>query len=270
MSEQDIASITSIEGLLAVADIDDINTLVNYLTDNGEGRLTLSKESCNRLINASIARSYTASDFELIAKEIQLFGGNSLLNLVRSKGVSYEEIVRDVAKHLKVNFNSTDPIAEIEGDILRKILARAFDQMSEVERKEILEGLGGSYSFGPAATAALIALAKQGGFKTFQIATIVANAVAKAILGKGLTFAVNGSIMRSISVAIGPIGWAITAIWTAADIASPAYRVTLPCTVQLAYIRQKAIMAQTSKSCSSCGVQNQREAKFCSECGEAA
>ncbi|WP_339535514.1 ubiquinol-cytochrome C chaperone family protein [Pseudomonas hunanensis] len=268
MNLQDVISTTDIEKLLAVSDVDDISALVNYLTDNGSGRLALDGDACKRLVAARDAGRYSAGDRELIAKEIRLFGGNSILNLFRKDGVPYQEIVEDVAKHLKVNFGK-DPINVIEQEILGKILTRAFEQMSDEERKVILDELGvTNYSTtGPAAAIAAICAAKAGGFATFKIATIVANAIAKAILGKGLTFVVNGQLMRTISVAIGPIGWAITALWTAADLASPAYRVTVPCVVQLAYMRQKAMMALSAKNCGKCKATVANTSRFCSECG---
>ncbi|RZO10656.1 hypothetical protein EKG40_03555 [Pseudomonas moorei] len=270
MNLEEVLSTTSIEAILSVSDVDDISAVVNYLTDNGAGRLALDGDACKQLIASRDAGHYSSADHELIGREIRLFGGNSLLNLFRKDGVAYEEIVKDVAKHLKVNFND-DPISVIEQEILGKILSRAFDQMTEVERKAILEELGvASYSTaGPAAAVAAICAAKAGGFATYKIAAIVANAIAKAILGKGLSFAATGQLMRSISVAIGPIGWAITALWTAADLASPAYRVTVPCVVQLAYMRQKAIMVRTVKTCNHCQQPIVQTARFCSECGTA-
>ncbi|MDE6045338.1 MAG: hypothetical protein K2F85_07480 [Helicobacter sp.] len=41
-----------------------------------------------------------------------------------------------------------------------------------------------------------------------------------------------------MGVFLGPIGWIITALWTALDIAGPAYRVTIPATIQIACMRQ--------------------------------
>ncbi|EIK95516.1 hypothetical protein PMM47T1_17060 [Pseudomonas sp. M47T1] len=268
MKLEDVLSTTSIEALLSVSDVEDISALVNYLTDNGEGRLALDGDICKRLIAARNAGRYSLGDHEIIAKEIRLFGGNSLLNLFRKDGVPYDEIVRDVAKHLKVNFGN-DSISVIEQEILGKILSRAFEEMSEEERRAILEELGvANFSTaGPAAAIATICAAKAGGFATYKLAAIVANAIAKALIGKGLTFAATGQLMRSISVAIGPIGWAITALWTAADLASPAYRVTVPCIVQLAYMRQKAIMARSTTDCTQCQHPIGNAARFCSECG---
>ncbi|VVO95237.1 hypothetical protein PS903_02492 [Pseudomonas fluorescens] len=268
MKLEDVISTTSILALLSVSDVEDISALVNYLTDNGEGRLALDGDACKQLIAARDAGRYFLGDLEVIAKEIRLFGGNSLLNLFRKDGVPYDEIVRDVAEHLKVNFGN-DSISVIEQEILGKILTRAFEEMSEEERRVILEELGVlSFSTaGPAAAIAAICAAKAGGFATYKLAAIVANAIAKALIGKGLTFAATGQMMRTISVAIGPIGWAITALWTAADLASPAYRVTVPCVVQLAYMRQKAIMVRSMTVCTGCQHPIAQSARFCSGCG---
>ena len=96
--------------------------------------------------------------------------------------------------------------------------------------------------------AALQVAIKASGFGSYKLAAVVANAVAKALLGRGLAFGATAGMMRTISVFAGPIGWAITAIWTAFDLGSPAYRVTVPCVIQIAYMRQKAAY----RSCPTC------------------
>ena len=72
----------------------------------------------------------------------------------------------------------------------------------------------------------------------YKIALIVANAIAKAILGRGLSLAANAGIARTIGIFAGPIGWLITGLWVAVDIAGPAYRVTIPTVIQVAFLRQ--------------------------------
>jgi len=42
-----------------------------------------------------------------------------------------------------------------------------------------------------------------------------------------------------MAVLTGPIGWVITGLWTAIDIAGPAYRVTIPTVIQIAVLRQQ-------------------------------
>lgn len=86
------------------------------------------------------------------------------------------------------------------------------------------------------------------GFLMYRMATVVANAVAKQLLGKGLTFAANAALTRTIGVLAGPIGWIITGLWTAIDLAGPAYRVTVPCVIHIAYLRQKILYSAIAET----------------------
>ena len=95
---------------------------------------------------------------------------------------------------------------------------------------------------------ALQAAIRASGFLSYKLAAIVANAVAKFILGRGLTLAGNATLMRSIGLFAGPIGLAITCLWTAIDIAGPAYLVTIPCVLHIAMLRQKQAQAKAKNS----------------------
>ena len=57
------------------------------------------------------------------------------------------------------------------------------------------------------------------------------------MLGHGLWFAGRNTLGKVASVFSGPFGWVLTAGWTAYDLSSPAYRVTIPCVIQIAYMR---------------------------------
>ena len=76
---------------------------------------------------------------------------------------------------------------------------------------------------------------------SYQIAMVVANGVAKALLGRGLTIAANAGLTRAIGIMAGPIGWAISALITIPAISGPAYRVTLPAVIQIAAMRQQML-----------------------------
>jgi uncharacterized protein YaaW (UPF0174 family) len=115
----------------------------------------------------------------------------------------------------------------------------------------------------PVALGLLQGAIKLGGFKSYMLAATVAAAVAKAILPAAARFGAVQGMNKAIGVMAGPIGWAITTIWTAFDLASPAYRVTVPCVIQLAYMRQKALLEQ----CPNCNAIVVGDAKFCNECG---
>ena len=258
-----------LRSVLLAADPEDLAVLVDYVTDKGQGRVSLNDGTCQYLVNCKQQQKYDDSAVSALAHEICTFGGNTLVNLFRGHGVAYQEVVQDVAGHLKVPFNKNTDVPAIEDGLLRKLLADAFEKMGEEERQAVLKDLNVSHAsgLGPGATAAALVGAKLAGFATYKIALIVANAVAKAILGKGLALGTNVAITRAVGALMGPVGWVITGLWTIADFASPAYRVTVPCVVQVAYIRQKALAKAYSTECPECHETNPVDAKFCGECG---
>ena len=92
---------------------------------------------------------------------------------------------------------------------------------------------------GGIATSAFIAIFRSGGFYSYQLTVIIANQIAKLILGRGLMFATNAALTRTASILTGLIGWAITGLWTAVNIAGPAYKVAIPCVIHVAMLRKK-------------------------------
>jgi uncharacterized protein YaaW (UPF0174 family) len=224
--------------LVRSANNDMLAPLVGYITDNGKGRVSSKLDGLD-----SFERNYSSGNHRAyadeIASEIQTFGGNSIVSFFRGgKGVRYKEVVEDVASKLGADCKD-DSVSVIEQQILLKILDKAWEKMSEAQRRELLETAGLSHGTIPRALplAAMQAAVQASGFVAYKLAVIVANAVARALLGHGLSLAANAALTKSISILSGPIGWAITAIWAAIDIASPAYRVTIPCVVHVATIR---------------------------------
>ncbi len=252
--------------VLSIAENSDLHILIDHITDQGKGRLALSSDVCEKLVEAKKDAQISDEVRFLIAEELHRFGGNTIMNLFRGgRGVPYREIVTDVASHVKAPHNDKNSCEQIELAILMKVLEQSIDKMTEDEKVDFFAQFGRDYSrgAGPAVMAALIASIKFSGFAAYKLAAVVANSAAKAILGRGLTFGATGGMMRGISVFAGPIGWGLTAIWTAYDLASPAYRVTVPCTIQISYMRQKML----SKSCPHCQAPIVSSAKFCNECG---
>lgn len=255
-----------LDALLLAADDDDLGILIDYITDSGAGRLSLDAEVCQKLCHAKKMKAFGRESRLLIAHELQLFGGNTLMNLFRrGKGVEYTEILCDVASHLKVPFDSGDGVIVIENGILVTLLSRAWEKMSPEEQEHLLKELNvrNVMGVGPVALAAALLAMRGAGFATYKVAAIVATAVAKQLLGRGLAFGAVAPMMRGIGAFMGPVGWALTAAWTLADMASPAYRVTVPCVVQLAYMRRKA----AAQFCPECNAPNSPSVKFCGECG---
>jgi uncharacterized protein YaaW (UPF0174 family) len=225
------------------ADNCDLKVLVDYLTKTKDGENRFTEE----LTMTENYKKYYPDQLQLmaedIAEELQLYGGNTFMNILRGHGVEYRELLIDVCKRLKVNFNKESSIEMIEYNLLQKILLDSLENMTIEELKKILDEMNiPTQGYGKQAFVAALQMAiKRGGFSAYKIAVIVANAVSRALIGRGLTIAANAAITRWLSVFAGPIGWTVTAIWTAIDIAGPAYRVTIPSVVQIAYMRIKMI-----------------------------
>lgn len=217
-----------------------LDELVAYLIRDNDGSIRLTEE----LTQSDQFKAFTPDHhryWQVIAAELQCFGANSFMTMFRGgKGVLYREILEDVCDKLKANYNKKSSTETIEMNLLMKILKDSIEKMSPDELKALIDELHLNVrTIGPeAVTLAIQLLLKQGGFMTYRIALIVANAVAKAILGSGLRLATNATLTRTLSVFIGPIGWILTGLWTAIDLAGPAYRVTVPATIQVAYLRR--------------------------------
>lgn len=178
-----------------------------------------------------------------IAAEIQCFGANSFATMLRGgEGVEYKEVLTDVCDKMKVNYNKDSSVEKIENNLLMKILTDAIANMTPEELKELAESTGVKNTSGitPEAMVGIFqAVFRAGGFKSYQLTLIIVNAVMKALIGRGLSFAGNAALTRTMAVLTGPIGWVITGLWTAIDIAGPAYRVTIPAVIQVSVLRQK-------------------------------
>lgn len=225
--------------LLLTCSEEELQPLVDYI----------QKTTTNTFGKATRERAYVHPQNRLvddIVWEIRTFGGNSFVNAVRGDGVPYAEIVRDVSSKMKVKPSPNASLEESELALLLKILDDALKEMSPEQRADLEEEFRRAGVRNPSVRAGIpiaTMLAQAGiqltGFLAYRVAVIVANAVARAVLGRGLSFAANAAFTRALGIFAGPVGWAITGIWTAIDLAGPAYRVTIPCVCHVAFLRQK-------------------------------
>ena len=233
----------------------DLNDLVYCLTHDKDDdeRFTEELTTCD-----GYKRHYPdhSKYWDDIAAEIQCFGANTLATMFRGgKGVPYKEVLTDVCDKMKVNYNSSSSVESIEQNLLMKILTDALEKMSEAEIRELGETLGVKNTSGlnaQAMTGIFQAVFRAGGFKSYQLTVIIVNAILKALIGRGLTLGGNVILTRTMSILAGPIGWVITGLWTAIDVAGAAYRVTIPAVIQVAVLRQKHLYAEQAESIEFC------------------
>lgn len=191
-----------------------------------------------------------------IAEELQLFGGNSISNLMRAvtsgnmdtEGVLYREIVEDVAAHFKVYVNKYDTTEEVENNILEKLLEDILKSLSEEEKEKLLKDLEiekildgkdiTSDIKGIGIAFILKEIFKRGGFASYKMTLIIVNMVWKSIFKKGLSLAANRTLTKTIGMVLPGINILLNA-WLIVDLTSPAMRVTIPAVLLIATLRKK-------------------------------
>lgn len=221
MSEIDIQGDEALVQLLLNADKGDIDLLIDYVTNTGKLGFSMSDSVKTVLQDAKRHDVPDEETLRLLVRELQHFGGNTFVNLFRRNGVGYNEIVDDVASHLKIKAPISSTVEEKEALIIDCVFTSSWKKMSDDERSQILRdmGINGSASMD---------------IPVWQRAALVANSLAQTTAGKVLPLIAGLGIGRVLGVLTGPVGLAITGLYTAYDISNPAFRVTLPCVVQIA------------------------------------
>src|SRR5579884_2794079 len=150
--------------LIAEADDDDLCILADYVTDRGEGRISLSSDLCKILVRCRDNVSFGSSARLMLADEILKFGGNTLTNFYRdlrksmepgslldkvlpdaTPTISYDEIVRDVASHMKASCGKHDRVDDIETSIIRHLWGESLKKMDPETVRELKKDLGGDF-----------------------------------------------------------------------------------------------------------------------------
>ena len=158
-----------------------------------------------------------------IAEELQLYGGNTVVNnFIRfGSGVTYREILQDVAKTLKVPFDKIASTEKIEYVVLEKIISEIFAKMSPKEARKIFSELSNDEIVSKIKNSAT-------DFNSAQLENLTFS-----LLNKGITGIIGG-------ILAGPIGLLLNGL-IIADIAGPATRVTIPAVMLIATLRRKKI-----------------------------
>lgn len=243
--------------LLKKCSNDELDTLVQYILKKGNLSEGLSTDEQYEKYYPNHTK-YS----DLIADEIRLFGGDTFANMFRGKdGPSYKEVACDVASKLDADCDDDMEIEEIEQKIILKFFEKSWEKMSDEDKRNFFKGIKDEVvllddvikddilsmiemidkkklviAFPLPLFQLLVAMS---GFGFYKMSVIVANAVARAVLGSGLTLAGNATLTRLLGIFAGPIGWAISAVLMLPVISSPAFRVTIPCVLHIAMLRAR-------------------------------
>ncbi|WP_211777398.1 DUF3944 domain-containing protein [Klebsiella sp. 54] len=181
--------------------------------------------------------------WQLIAGEFQRYGANTLVSLIRlGQGVTYREILRDVCDKLDVNYNLKSTTETIELCLLMKVLEKSLDQMTSEELATFSRNMQLDLT-NP--TPQLILIAVQAAIRTSSLAALeLATVLSASVITSLGGIATWGTVVvasRALSVIAGPVAIALSSAWMISDIAGPAYRVTIPACIIVAWLRQQRL-----------------------------
>lgn len=225
---------------LSECDNDQLKALVDILVFDKDGKKRYAEQLSNTKLFCENYPNNIKAFLPEIVNEIQLFGGNTFVNLVRRHGVSYRIILEDVCDRLKVNYNKKLPTNLLEAELLRKVAVTVVEKMSEEDIKKFDENLD--------KTRLLDSLMSDNGAATMTIIAIVVAQISKQAATKG-SLMLFGRVLsqRALTVAV-PVLNILAALWTVADIASPAYRVTIPIVLTTAFLRRQLEMPEATSN----------------------
>ena len=221
----------------------ELRELCDLLTHDEKGNLRLSESLTDK---DSYIENYPyncKAIWQDIALELQLFGGNTFANLFRhGRGPSYESIVCDVCKQLKVeSIGVHDSVEEMERALLDKVTEKMLDELTAEQLKEIMKELDiRKRTYTKQAVMAALLLTRRMNLRLYYyVMSYILRMATNMLIGRGVLVAGFGLLSRGLSVLMGPVGWILLSGWTAWDIAGPAYRVTIPAVLQVAFLRLK-------------------------------
>lgn len=221
---------------------DDLLVLCDIVTKENDGTYRTTETLSS---TRSYIRNYPDNIKRMLPElihEFRLFGGNSMLNFFRGEGPEYSEILRDVANKCKVSFNdATSKDEHVEQLLLGKLIKDALDNTSDYELRQIMQELGLQISRynRHRVVLDLEKLWKSHDIAGFMLLTTVTSTILTRLTGIAIGTVAGITLSRLSAVMLGPIGLILTSLYCAIDFAGPAYRVTIPAVIQIAYIRQK-------------------------------
>lgn len=216
---------------LSEGDNDQLKTLVDILVFDKDGKKLYAEQLSNTKLFCENYPDNVKAFIPEIVNEIQLFGGNTLVNMVRCHGVPYRTILEDVCDRMKVNYNKKLPTSLLETELLRKVALTVVEKMTEEDIKKFDENLD--------KTRLMDSLMSDNGAAMMTIIAIIVAKVSKQAATKGAFMLFGRALSQRVITLAVPVLNILAALWTVADIASPAYRVTIPFVLTTAFLRRQ-------------------------------
>lgn len=228
---------------LQFCDNEDLKTLCDTLTHNNKGELRFNEQ----LSETEQYKQYYPADMKKmwtgISMELQRYGGNTILNLCRGgEGVSYETILKDVCRKLRIQLSKDLTVDEAEKLLLHKYCQEMIGKMDITLLRELGSKIGiniKNTNLHELSQSILHRINNGDNKILIPVLAFLGVNISRILLTGGVIYATKGILGRMVGILCGPIGWSLTLGWLAFDVAGPAYRVTIPAVLQIACLRVK-------------------------------
>ena len=217
-----------------------------------ESPLNLTEDRKLKALLASLEKEESDANRDAInaqlEKEIRYLGSSDVAYLLRqwttnNAGVAFQEIIRDVAKAIKVEVPRMGTEREMLEEVVQSYATKQFAALPDDEKQKMLESLGVEQE-----QAARFIKKSAGVFALPMLIEAFGSLVVNGLI-KNIIFGLIGKIighqlaMRLFHFImgrfpwwvswIGPVAWTLSIGWTAFDVQGPAYRKTIPVVLYL-------------------------------------
>lgn len=235
-------------GKLRHKDLEILHNVIVYDTDS-------SKRFTEELTNKEEYKKHYpkhALYWQAIAEELQYFGGNTIASKLRGHGVKYAEILRNVCAKLEIIFGYYDTTEQIEEALMIQVMKRALEASTDEERKKL-------YNFYNADHIEYLLRSNieeciQTAFKLNKDAFTKLYTSIISVLGNNNDTKILGNFSKKIPTSISNLfrekinrTLLIPFVLAPLILSGPAYRVTVPAVLQIAYLRKELTLGQRGK-----------------------
>lgn len=193
--------------LLASCSKEDLAPLVGYITDKFSS--SLKTNEAYRVYSPDHTKYIS-----LIASEIRLYGGNTVSNIARgTNGPDYDEVLFDVCQKIGIP-SKKEKILDNESNLLKICLPYGWEALSPVDQQAAVKKARDTY-------ATMAGIVTTGAGTALSAGAVVAETI----------------FATAIRAVAAPVGAGLMA----KGVADPAFKVTIPCALHIAYLRWKVL-----------------------------
>ncbi|AMH13214.1 acidic protein MsyB [Citrobacter sp. FDAARGOS_156] len=206
--------------------------ITRLLTHNEKGKARLSSVlSHNELFKSMEGHpEQHRRNWQLIAGELQHYGGDSIANKLRGHGKLYRAILLDVSKRLKIKADKEMSTFEIEQSLLEHFLRNAWQKMDAEHKQEFLQAVDAKVS----ELEELLPLLMKDRNLAKGVSHLLSGQLTKILRTHAAVSVIGHGLLRGAGLG-GPVGAALNGVKA---VSGSAYRVTIPAVLHIACLRR--------------------------------